>query len=101
MLTLVTGATGFIGSHVVDALLAQKGSVRVLVRNPDRASALRNRGVTIVHGDLLDSATLSSACRGVDVIYYCAAATRHRFYHELRQTNLGAVQTILESLRAV
>ncbi|GGZ11256.1 nucleotide-diphosphate-sugar epimerase [Novosphingobium colocasiae] len=63
---LVTGATGAQGGAVVDAFLAAGWSVRALVRSPDSAasSALRERGVELAKGDLLDIASLETACRG-------------------------------------
>lgn len=73
MVSLVTGASGFIGSHLVAALLAEKGgSVRALVRRSETAAELNGADVRI--GDVRDSGIVQDAVQGVDVVYHCAAA---------------------------
>ena len=69
MRTLVTGATGFIGSAVVRRLLHAGHDVRALVRDEDKAAALRGQGVEVVRGDLDDPSSLTEAVAGVDKIY--------------------------------
>ncbi|HVX40956.1 MAG TPA: NAD-dependent epimerase/dehydratase family protein [Gemmatimonadaceae bacterium] len=73
---LVTGATGLVGSHLVDRLLAEGWSVRALVRSP--APALSARGVECVSGDVLDGVRFAESARGVDVIFHTAAAITPR-----------------------
>lgn len=71
---LITGATGFIGSHLVDACLKKKYRVRALVMRGDRGEAtLKKKRVEIVHGDLRDAGSLEVACKGVDIVFHCAA----------------------------
>ena len=62
---LVTGATGFIGGHLVDGLLAAGRPVRALVRSPGRAQHLAERGVELVEGNLADTDSLRRGCEGV------------------------------------
>jgi nucleoside-diphosphate-sugar epimerase len=69
---LVTGATGFVGGHVVDALLARGVRITALVRSPVRAAALERRGVRLVAGSLHDDDALRRACEGQDVIHHIA-----------------------------
>jgi uncharacterized protein YbjT (DUF2867 family) len=65
---LVTGATGFIGGLLADALVAHGLPVRCLARRP---GALRGRpGVEVVGGDVLDPSSLAAPLRGVEVAYY-------------------------------
>lgn len=80
MVVLVTGATGFVGSYVVPALLARGHEVRVLVRDRDRAAAtLSRRGVDpasvdVVVGDVLDRTSIDRAVKGCDAVVHAAAA---------------------------
>jgi nucleoside-diphosphate-sugar epimerase len=73
MLTLVTGATGFIGGRVAHALRQRGDEVRGLVRDPDRADALRELGVEVIQGDMEDAGSLKRAVRGVECVYHTAA----------------------------
>jgi nucleoside-diphosphate-sugar epimerase len=73
MRALVTGATGFVGGHLVDRLLTRGDTVTALVRAPARAVALAERGVRIVAGDLANTTALAGAVRDCDVIYHAAA----------------------------
>jgi uncharacterized protein YbjT (DUF2867 family) len=75
---LVTGATGFIGPHVVHTLRARDTPVRALVRNPSRASRLAAWGVELVRGDVTDPASLHDAADGVDAIVHLVAIIRGR-----------------------
>jgi uncharacterized protein YbjT (DUF2867 family) len=67
----VTGATGYIGGHLVPPLLDRGVAVRALARTPEklRDAPWRDR-VDVVKGDLGDPASLARACEGVDVVYY-------------------------------
>ena len=67
---LVTGATGFIGSRLAGALAGRGWQVRCLVRDPDRADHLADRGLELAQGDVLDPASLRGAGEGVEVAYY-------------------------------
>lgn len=73
MLSLVTGATGLIGSHLVDALVLRGERVRALVRPTSHTKRLRDLGVEIRVGNLLDNATLMAAAKDAERIYHCAA----------------------------
>jgi uncharacterized protein YbjT (DUF2867 family) len=75
---LVTGGTGFVGSHVLRRLIETepRGSVRTLVRN--RAKAIFPEGVSIVEGDITRPESLPAAVAGVDMIIHAAAITGDR-----------------------
>jgi len=68
MTVLLTGGTGFIGTHVAHALRARDVPVRALVRDPGRASRLRAWGCELVAGDVTDPASLARACEGADAV---------------------------------
>ena len=72
MKALVTGATGFIGSHLVGLLLKDGHEVRCLVRNPQKAQPL-GPNAQILIGNLSDQDSLDKACAGVDWVFHAAA----------------------------
>ncbi|MDQ2741982.1 MAG: NAD(P)H-binding protein [Chloroflexota bacterium] len=67
---LVTGASGYIGGQLIATLLARGTAVRALSRHPEQLAGLRQRGVEVVGGDLLDRSSLRAALRGVGAAYY-------------------------------
>lgn len=73
MRTLVTGAAGFIGSHVVRALVARGHDVRALVLARDDLRNLRELDVEVRLGDVTDAASVARAMRGVEVVFHLAA----------------------------
>ena len=75
---LVTGATGLVGSHVVQRLLKDGWDVRALVRDAARAGALTHAGVTLATGDILEPTGFALAARGCDVVFHTAAAVTPR-----------------------
>ena len=71
---LVTGATGFIGSHVARRLMSDRRAVvRALVRTPSKAKELAKLGVEVVQGDLADFDSLARAAQGCSVVIHAAA----------------------------
>src|ERR1700691_5632765 len=76
MTTLVTGATGFLGSHVARQLVAAGEAVRVLVRASSNLAVLDGLQVEPVEGDLRDAASLERAMQGVRRVYHVAADYR-------------------------
>jgi NADH dehydrogenase len=78
MTVLVTGATGFVGPHVVHELRAREVPVRALVREPSRGSRLAAWGAELANGDVTDPASLAAACAGVDAVVHLVAIIRGR-----------------------
>ncbi len=70
---LVTGATGLLGSHLAERLIASGDHVRALVRTGSRTDFLDALGVEIVRGDLTDPAACASALAGAELVFHCAA----------------------------
>ena len=75
---LVTGATGFVGGHVVHALRAQGAPVRALAREARRGGRLETWGATVVEGDMTDPASLRRAVDGCDVVVHLVALRQGR-----------------------
>ena len=73
MKALVTGGTGFVGTHLVRKLKARGDTVRCLVRKTSNVAPLERIGVELAEGDITMCASLADAVRGVDVVYHCAA----------------------------
>jgi NADH dehydrogenase len=70
---LVTGATGFVGGHVVHAIRAAEKDVRALVRDPSKPTRLRAWDVGLVEGDMTDAASLERAVAGCDTVVHLVA----------------------------
>lgn len=70
---VVTGATGLLGSHIVEQLVERGEQVRALVRPTSDTSFLRGLGVELTVGDLHDADSVRRAVDGADVVYHCAA----------------------------
>jgi len=73
---LVTGATGFIGSHLVEALLQKGAQVQCLVRQTSDLTWLKNLPIEVVHGDCNDKASLGEAVKGIDQVFHLAGVTK-------------------------
>jgi nucleoside-diphosphate-sugar epimerase len=93
---LVTGATGFVGSHLVDALVARGDDVLALARRPEQHEALRRAGARPVPGSLDDVAGLTSALVGVHTVYHLAGLTAARNEAEFLAVNEGGTLRLLE-----
>jgi len=72
-MNLVTGATGLLGSHIVEQLRLRGRPVRVLVRPTADRSWLETQSVEFAEGDVTEPDSLAAACRGVEVVYHSAA----------------------------
>jgi len=70
---LVTGAGGFIGSHVVEELLKENIEVRALIRPGESLTNLRGMEIERVEGDVLDTGAVLKAMAGVDTVFHLAA----------------------------
>src|SRR5438552_34089 len=73
MKCLVTGGTGFVGSHLIEQLRLAGDRVCGLVRPGGNAEWVRSLGAEVVAGDLDDALSLQLACAACDVVYHCAA----------------------------
>jgi dihydroflavonol-4-reductase len=98
---LVTGATGFIGSHVVRALLARGDDVRVTARASSPLDGLEGLEVQRVVGDVNDRAAMRRAARGIERAFHVAGSTSLRMDAErLLRINAEGTRTVLEACLA-
>ena len=76
MKALVTGATGFIGSHLVEGLLERGVQVRCLIRKGSDLKWLKGCPITVIHGDCNDKTSIGDAVEGVDQVFHLAGITK-------------------------
>ncbi len=97
MTVLVTGATGFIGTHLVRKLVADGYTVRALVRPSSQVSALESIGVERVYGDLSDRAAMEQAVRDCRTVYHLAVLRPRRYAdrHQVRATNITGTENVM------
>jgi 2-alkyl-3-oxoalkanoate reductase len=99
MHALVTGAGGFLGRYIVEALLARGDQVRGLVRReyPD----LQRLGVEIVRGDLADSDAVTAVCRGIDCVFHVAGRVGiWGSWQEYYLANVVGTENVIAACRA-
>jgi len=100
---VVTGATGFIGAHIVRELLREGAAVKVLVRQGSERRNLAGVSVEIVEGDLLDKPSLIKVLSGCDTLFHAAADYRlwTRNPAAMYAVNVNGTENILEAALAV
>jgi nucleoside-diphosphate-sugar epimerase len=87
VLSLVTGATGFIGARLVERLAAAGHDVVCLVRDPARGRGLVRPGVRLAPGSLDDEASIAMALDGVEIVYHLAGKTHGLTLAEFAEVN--------------
>jgi nucleoside-diphosphate-sugar epimerase len=97
---LVTGATGFVGSHVAEALAKRGDAVRAVARTGSDTALLEKLGAQLVRGDVTDPEVLKAAADGVDVVIHCAAKVGDWGpVEEFRWVNVGGLRNLLEAVK--
>jgi dihydroflavonol-4-reductase len=101
MTTLVTGAAGFLGSHVARQLVARGDEVRVLLRASSTNRAIADLSLEYVTGDLRDPASLDRAMKGIKRVFHVAADYRlwARRSREIYDSNVGGTKNLLEGAK--
>ncbi len=99
MSILVTGATGFIGSHLVRCLVERGESVRVLCRRTADVSILDGLNIEVCWGDVLDASSVEAAMKGCDRVYHLAAYARTwaKDPQTFFAVNVGGLRNVLTS----
>jgi dihydroflavonol-4-reductase len=92
---LVTGASGFVGSHLVDRLVERGGQVRCLVRKSSKLKYLKHPGVEFVYGGLDAATDWDAALEGIDTVYHVAGLTFARRSQDYFTVNHKGTEAIL------
>lgn len=94
----ITGGSGFFGLHLIDRLLREQQEIVVYDVAPLDASYQQKPGVSYIHGDIRDKATLSNAMKGCDIVHHNAAvlpvSRSGKFFREI---NVTGTQNVLEA----
>ena len=99
MKVLVTGATGFVGSHVADKLIEKGHEVRALVRQTSSMVWLDGKPIEQVQGNMLDAESLENAVKNVDAVVHVAGVTAARTKEGFFAGNQLATRALLEAVR--
>ena len=101
MTTLVTGASGFLGSHVARQLVARGQTVRVLLRASSNNRAIADLPLEYVTGDLRDPASLARALNGVQRVFHVAADYRlwAKRKQDIYDSNVGGTRNLLDAAK--
>ena len=94
---LLTGASGFLGSHIAEQLVAQGHQVRCLVRRSSKTDLLKTLGVEFAEGAVDQPATLGPAVRGVDAVIHSAGVVKARSAAEFDQINHQGTRALLDA----
>ena len=99
MKALVTGGTGFVGSHLVRRLLERNVEVRCLVRASSRLDNLDDLPVEFATGDLRDVESIKQAVRGTRIVYHCAADYRLwcKDPREMYESNVNGSRNVMQA----
>lgn len=97
----LTGATGFIGGRLAEALHARGRRLRCLVRDPARAGALEGLGAELIVGDVTDAAALARGLEGADVAFHLAAVYDVGVVDvpAMERTNVAGTRAFLEAVK--
>ncbi len=100
MATLVTGATGFLGRHLLPLLAERGDDLRALVREGTATGGLRELGVEVVTGDLLDGAALKRAATGCNRVFHLAGVVRHARHDlaRLQSVNVDGTRSLVAAV---
>src|SRR6185312_13128446 len=100
MRVLVTGATGFVGSHLAEALRRRGDEVTVLARSARKAAALAPLGVRVVAGDLHDRDALRRAVEGQDLVHHVAGVIAARREADFMVANRDGTRNVVQAAEA-
>jgi dihydroflavonol-4-reductase len=102
MKAFITGATGFVGSHVARALAAEGAELRLLVRSTSRTDNIADLNAEVARGDLRDPASLRKAMSGCEFVFHVAADYRLwvRDPEQMYRANVEGTRAVIEAAQA-
>ncbi|MGD2080550.1 MAG: NAD-dependent epimerase/dehydratase family protein [Nitrospirota bacterium] len=98
MRALLTGPTGFIGSHLAEELLKKGYKVSCLVRKTSNLDWIDGLDARLCYGDCLDPESLEEAVAGADLVFHLAGLTKARGEKEFLEVNAGGTERLLEAV---
>ncbi len=104
MNVLVTGATGFVGSYLVPALLEKGCNLRLLVRDAGKARKLFGDSCEVIQGNVENKGDVKGCCRDIDVVYHMAALMGHdlpseQAFERFRRVNVTGTQNMIDEAK--
>jgi nucleoside-diphosphate-sugar epimerase len=93
-LVLITGATGFLGSHITEVLVSQGYQVRCTMRHSSSTKWLGHLNIEKVTVDFKDDSSLQKACQGVDIVIHNAGITRAKSHEAFFEVNTNATERL-------
>src|SRR3990167_8412301 len=95
---LITGATGFVGSHLVDRLLKKGNEVHAMVRSSSNLRWLKGKKLSLHQGGIAgDLRSLEKALEGVDILYHVAGVIRARQKSVYEEVNVTGTENVLKT----
>ncbi|MFQ5574873.1 MAG: SDR family oxidoreductase [Terriglobia bacterium] len=94
----VTGANGFVGTHLVKRLLADGRNVRAFVKDAGSAASLQETGAQVVQGNIKDVDSLAKAFKDVEAVVHLVAITRERKDDNFRTVNKLGARNVVEAM---
>ncbi|MFA5405600.1 MAG: NAD(P)-dependent oxidoreductase, partial [Ignavibacteria bacterium] len=96
MKAFITGATGFVGSHLVDELLKKNYEVYCLIRKTSNLRWLKDKNVHFIEGNLFSNDALSSVIKNMDYIFHVAGVVKSKDKKGFEKGNYLATKNLLE-----
>src|SRR5574337_1864296 len=96
---LVTGGTGFVGSHLIRRLRKEGRSVRALVRNPEKARTLADLGAEVAPGDISDAVSLEKACAGAERVIHLVGIIQEAPGATFRGVHVEGTRNLLQAAK--
>jgi nucleoside-diphosphate-sugar epimerase len=96
---VITGATGFIGSHITDELVRQGHNVTVIIRKNSSLHNIEGLPINIIEVDYDDISSIQQATSNIEIIIHCAGMLFGKDYDEFKKANVDSTINLVESIR--